>query len=119
MVQFIAGFGALVSSVTPAGSLRRGRETVGDLDLLVTLARRPKSAETESLSEHILSYAGIEQVLARGENKISSFRLASGLQVDVRLLEPSSRGAALIYFTGSKEHNVALRGARQSDGLHA
>jgi DNA polymerase (family 10) len=105
----ITGFGKLVESVTPSGSLRRSKETVGDLDLLVILARHPKAAELEALTERILSYAGIEQVLARGENKVS-FRLASGLQVDVRMLEPASRGAALLYFTGSKEHNVALRG---------
>jgi DNA polymerase (family 10) len=115
LVDFIAKFGALVTAVTPTGSLRRGKETVGDLDLLVTLARRAKPAEIEAISEHVLSYAGIEQVLARGENKIS-FRLASGLQVDVRLLEPNCQGAALIYFTGSKEHNVALRGRANQMG---
>ena len=54
-------------------------------------------------------------MLAQGENKIS-FRIASGLQVDVRLLEPISHGAALVYFTGSKEHNVALRGRANQMG---
>src|SRR5713101_2489146 len=102
--------GNAVESVTPAGSLRRYKETIGDLDLLVTL---PKGHATEkhiaALSDHILAFPGIEQVLARGENKVS-FLLANGLQVDVRMLEPENFGAALLYFTGSKEHNVALRG---------
>jgi DNA polymerase (family X) len=115
LAAHIGGFGKLVESVTPAGSLRRSKETVGDLDLLVILTHRPKAAELEALTERILGYAGIEQVLARGENKVS-FRLASGLQVDVRMLEPASRGAALLYFTGSKEHNVALRGRANQMG---
>jgi DNA polymerase (family X) len=116
LVKHISAFGKPVGSVTPAGSLRRGKETVGDLDLLVTLAEgRAKKSETEELAKHILKYEGIEQVLAHGENKVS-FRLESSLQVDVRLLEPASRGAALLYFTGSKEHNVALRGRANKMG---
>jgi DNA polymerase (family 10) len=100
----------LIQSITTAGSLRRYKETVGDLDLLLTLSPgRHSEEETAALREHIVGYGAIEQVLARGENKVS-FRLANGLQVDVRLLVPESYGAALIYFTGSKEHNVALRG---------
>src|SRR6202022_573284 len=89
--------------------LRRGKETVGDLDLLVTLApgnRTPMAID--EIGEHILKYAEIYQKLAHGENKVS-FVLKTGLQVDVRLLEKESFGAALLYFTGSKEHNVALR----------
>jgi DNA polymerase (family 10) len=98
-----------VESVTPAGSLRRGRETIGDLDLLVTLSPgHEKQEDIDALAEHILNLPEIEEILARGGNKVS-FLLVSGLQVDVRLLEKKSFGAALIYFTGSKEHNVALR----------
>ena len=116
LVAHISGFGKLVGSVTPAGSLRRGKETVGDLDLLVTFAsERHTAREVEELAEHILTYGEIEQVLAHGENKVS-FRLKSNLQVDVRLLEPESEGAALLYFTGSKEHNVALRGRANKMG---
>jgi len=115
IVAFNKGGGKLVESVTPAGSLRRSKETVGDLDLLAILAHHPKAAELEALTEHILGSAGIEQVLARGENKVS-FVLANGLQVDVRMLEPANRGAALLYFTGSKEHNVALRGRANQMG---
>src|SRR5208282_240538 len=102
--------GKLVESVTPAGSLRRGKETVGDLDLLVTMAEgHTKQKDVDAVAKHILTFPGIDQVLAHGENKVS-FTLEDGLQVDVRLLEKLNFGAALLYFTGSKEHNVALRG---------
>jgi DNA polymerase (family X) len=105
-----------VESVTPAGSLRRGKETVGDLDLLVTLAPgHTKQKEVDALAAHILKYPGIDQTLAHGENKVS-FTLEDGLQVDVRLLEKENFGAALLYFTGSKEHNVALRGRANEMG---
>lgn len=107
---YIAQAGDVVESVTPAGSLRRGRETVGDLDLLVTMRPgRDKQKDIDAVAEHILKYPGIDQTLAHGENKVS-FLLGGGLQVDVRLLEKKSFGAALLYFTGSKAHNVALRG---------
>jgi DNA polymerase (family X) len=106
-----------VESVTPAGSLRRGKETVGDLDLLVTLAQgHTKQKEVDALAAHILKFPGIDQTLAHGENKVS-FTLEDGLQVDVRLLEKENFGAALLYFTGSKEHNVALRGRANEMGL--
>jgi len=101
--------GKPIRSITPAGSLRRWKETIGDLDLLLTYAPETKPEELETIKEHILGYGELEQVLARGENKVS-FRVAKGLQVDVRLLRPENYGAALIYFTGSKEHNVSLRG---------
>ena len=107
---YIAKAGDMVESVTAAGSLRRGRETVGDLDLLVTMRPgKDKQKDIDAVAEHILKYPGIDQTLAHGENKVS-FLLGSGLQVDVRLLEKKSFGAALLYFTGSKPHNVALRG---------
>jgi DNA polymerase (family X) len=108
--EHIRKAGKAVESVTPAGSLRRGKETVGDLDLLVTMAEgHTKQKDVDAVSKHILTYEGIDQVLAHGENKVS-FTLQNGLQVDVRLLEKINFGAALLYFTGSKEHNVALRG---------
>jgi DNA polymerase (family X) len=96
-----------VEKITAAGSLRRGRETVGDLDILIT---GPCCADDrlEPLLDRILTFPGISEVLARGGNKVS-FRLRSGLQVDVRTLKPESFGAALQYFTGSKTHNVSLR----------
>ncbi len=96
-----------IERVTPAGSLRRGRETAGDLDLLVT---GPACApdQTAAAVEYVAAYPGIHDIIAKGENKVS-FHLANGLQVDVRLLPTASYGAALQYFTGSKAHNVALR----------
>ena len=99
-----------VESVTAAGSLRRGRETVGDLDLLVTMKPgRDKQSDIDAVAEYFLKYPRIEEKLAHGENKVSVL-LESSMQVDVRMLEKKSFGAALLYFTGSKSHNVALRG---------
>ena len=97
-----------VEKITPAGSLRRGRETVGDLDILITGAACENDKQRAAAIEHVLTFPGIMEVLAKGDNKVS-FRLRSGLQVDVRLLARDSFGAAMQYFTGSKNHNVALR----------
>src|SRR6266566_2394562 len=117
VVSHIKNAGKAVQSVTSAGSLRRGKETVGDLDLLVTLADGHTSQKhVDALAKHILAFPGVDQTLAHGENKVS-FTLKNGLQVDVRLLEVENFGAALLYFTGSKEHNVALRGRANDMGL--
>ena len=97
-----------VEKVTPAGSLRRGRETVGDLDILVTGKACCDDQQREGLIDHIIKLPGLMDIIARGENKVS-FRLRGGMQVDVRFLAPESFGAAMQYFTGSKAHNVALR----------
>lgn len=96
-----------IDRVTPAGSLRRGRETAGDLDLLAT---GPGCApdRTADAVEYVAAYPGIHDMIAKGENKVS-FHVQQGLQVDVRLLPTASYGAALQYFTGSKAHNVSLR----------
>jgi DNA polymerase (family 10) len=116
ITEHILKAGKAVESVTPSGSLRRGKETVGDLDLLLTLgAGYTKQKDVDALAEHILKFPAIDQVLAHGENKVS-FTLTNGLQVDVRLLEKENFGAALLYFTGSKEHNVALRGRANDMG---
>jgi len=97
-----------IEKVTPAGSLRRGRETVGDLDILVTGKGCIEAESRQTLIEHLLRFPGLMDVIAQGENKVS-FRHRNGMQVDVRLLPPESFGAAMQYFTGSKAHNVALR----------
>jgi DNA polymerase (family 10) len=97
-----------IDKITPAGSLRRGRETVGDLDLLVTGKCCVDDEQRASAIQHIAKYPPLMDIIASGDNKIS-FRLRDGMQVDVRLLPPASFGAAMQYFTGSKAHNVALR----------
>jgi DNA polymerase (family 10) len=97
-----------IDRVTPAGSLRRGRETVGDLDILVTGQACCGEVERQQAVQYIAKYPPLMSVIAQGDNKIS-FRLRSDMQVDVRLLSPDSFGAAMQYFTGSKAHNVALR----------
>jgi DNA polymerase (family 10) len=116
LMAYISRRDKIVESVTPAGSLRRGKETIGDLDLLVTMRPgRDKQKDVDEVAEHILKYPGIDQTLAHGENKVSVI-LGNGLQVDVRLLEKECFGAALLYFTGSKEHNVVLRGRARDMG---
>ncbi len=100
-----------VEAITPAGSLRRGRETAGDLDLLVT------GPEATNALERFIAYPRVEEVLSRGENKASAKVGREGLQVDVRTLKPESFGAAMQYFTGSKDHNVAIRTRAVKKGL--
>jgi DNA polymerase (family 10) len=97
-----------IEKITPAGSLRRGRETVGDLDVLITGPCCVDDEQRAGLIEEIVRFPGIVEVLAKGDNKVS-FKLRSGMQVDVRTLPPESYGAAMQYFTGSKNHNVSLR----------
>ncbi len=97
-----------IEKITPAGSLRRGRETVGDLDVLITGLCCLDDEQRAALIEEILRFPGITDVMAKGDNKVS-FKLRSGMQVDVRMLPPESYGAAMQYFTGSKNHNVTLR----------
>ncbi len=104
-----------IETITPAGSLRRGRETCGDLDLLVTGPACEPDAVAAAV-EHVATLPLINKLLARGQNKVS-FTLRNQLQVDVRLLPRASYGAALQYFTGSKMHNVALRQRAIKRGL--
>ncbi len=105
-----------IEKITPAGSLRRGRETVGDLDMLITGPCCVNEGQRDALIEEILRFPGILEVLAKGDNKVS-FKLRSGMQVDVRLLPQESYGAAMQYFTGSKNHNVTLRQRALKMGL--
>ena len=96
-----------IETITPAGSLRRGRESVGDLDLLVTGPACEPDVVGAAV-DHVAALPLIDKLLAKGQNKVS-FTLRNNLQVDVRLLPRASYGAALQYFTGSKHHNVTLR----------
>lgn len=99
-----------IEQIEFAGSYRRGRDTVGDLDLLV-VAKQPAE-----VMDRLGQYAPVAQVLGRGDTKMS-VRLGSGLQVDLRLVPAESFGAALQYFTGSKDHNVRVRGMAKDKGL--
>ncbi len=97
--------------VTAAGSLRRGKETIGDLDLLAT---GPGAAEA---LDRFVAHPKVQEILGKGPNKASVKFGLEGLQVDLRALSSESYGAALQYFTGSKEHGVALRSRAQKMGL--
>ena len=91
-----------VSRITHAGSLRRGRDTIGDIDILVV------ADDPAAVAEAFRGRPDVTEVLVAGETK-SSVRTEDGFQVDLRIVPEESWGAALMYFTGSKEHNVALR----------
>ncbi len=99
-----------VEKIVAAGSYRRGRETVGDLDFLVV------SDEVAVVMDRLAAFAGAASVIARGDTK-TSLRLKAGVQVDLRAVPAESFGAALQYFTGSKAHNIVLRGRAKARGL--
>lgn len=96
--------------ISVAGSLRRGKETVGDIDILVG------DDTPASFMDAFVSYSLVDQVIMKGPTK-SSVRIKGGLQVDIRAVHTNSWGAALCYFTGSKEHNVTMRRMGVSMGL--
>jgi len=102
--------GAVVDRAEVAGSFRRARETVGDLDLLVT------SKDPSTVFETFSRYPLVSEVKMRGETK-ETVVLTGGLQVDLRVVKPEEFGAALQYFTGSKDHNVHLRSLARDRGL--
>ncbi|MHA1812366.1 MAG: DNA polymerase/3'-5' exonuclease PolX, partial [Candidatus Thorarchaeota archaeon] len=101
---------APVTRIDVAGSLRRRKESVGDIDILV-LSERPTD-----VTDAFVSYPDVSDVLLRGDTK-TSIRLTNGFQVDLRLLPIESYGAGLQYFTGSKDHNVHLRSIAQRAGM--
>jgi DNA polymerase (family 10) len=101
---------AAVEHVEVAGSFRRRKETVGDLDVLAL------SAAPAAVMEHFLRFDAIKQVLGKGDTK-SSVLLSGGLQVDLRVVARESYGAAMVYFTGSQAHGVHLRRIAQSRGM--
>ncbi len=99
-----------VKAIEPAGSLRRMQETIGDIDILVI------SSKPEAVMNTFTSMPDVTRVLAKGSTK-SSVQLKGGINADVRVLEPKSFGAALQYFTGDKNHNIALRQIAIKKGL--
>ena len=99
-----------ISQLEVAGSFRRGRETVGDLDILVV------SQDAAEVMNRLAAYPDLTDVIGRGDTKMS-IRTHKGLQIDVRVVPAESFGAALQYFTGSKEHNVVVRGLAKQRGL--
>jgi DNA polymerase (family 10) len=98
-----------VSQISSGGSFRRGRETIGDLDILIA-TKQPKN-----VIEHFLTHPAIDRVLAQGPTK-ASVLLSHGVQADLRVVANHEFPFALCYFTGSKEHNVALRGRALQNG---
>ncbi len=99
-----------IQQIEMAGSYRRGCETVGDLDLLVD------ANDVAAVMDRLECLDGVAEVIARGETKMS-VRLDSGMQIDLRVVPGKSFGAALQYFTGSKDHNVVVRGLAKQRGL--
>lgn len=99
-----------VERVAVAGSIRRGRETVGDADILVV------AKDGEAVGKRVLALDEVEHEYGLGETK-TMVRLKNGMDLDVRVIEPDAWGAALNYFTGSREHNVHLRKIAQEKGL--
>ena len=99
-----------VKQIVAAGSYRRGKETVGDLDFLVV------AKDLAAAMDRLAAFDGVASIIARGDTK-TSLRLKTGLQVDLRAVPAESFGAALQYFTGSKEHNIIVRNRAKARGL--
>jgi len=101
LVEYVKAGGG-VQEIAVAGSYRRRRETIGDLDVLVTSSDSPK------VMARFVQYPEVAKILSQGETR-ATVKLRGGLQVDLRAVEPAAYGAALLYFTGSKAHNIELR----------
>ena len=101
VVAYLEASGA-IRQIEVAGSYRRRRETIGDLDIVVT------SGESAQAMDRFVKYGDVAEVVSKGETR-ATVKLRGGLQVDLRAVEPDAYGAALLYFTGSKAHNIELR----------
>ncbi len=93
-----------------AGSLRRMRDTAGDIDILVA------AAPAVAVTAHLIKHPEVSTISVKGRTR-ASVVLDSGLQVDVRVVKPADWGAALVHFTGSKAHNIAIRKQAREQGL--
>ncbi len=109
MVAYLKQGGG-ITDIEVAGSFRRRRETVGDLDILVTCR------DTAKVIQRFAAYPDVGEVVSKGTTR-ATIRLRGGLQVDLRAVEPAAYGAALLYFTGSKAHNLELRAMAQDRKL--
>lgn len=98
-----------IEDIEIAGSYRRRQETIGDIDILVTCE------DSEAVITRFINYDEVDEILSNGETR-SSVILKSGLQVDLRVLPRKSYGAALLYFTGSKAHNIVIRSLAKQNG---
>jgi len=99
----------IIHQLSLAGSFRRRKETIGDIDLLAT------GGEHKAIRNYYLAYEDIVDVISKGETK-STVKLRGGLQVDLRIVDQENYGAALVYFTGSKDHNIRLRHLAREQG---
>ena len=113
LLEHMRGCAAVVR-IEAAGSWRRGKQTVGDLDLVVE-SGTPQSGDVAMVMDHFGAFPDVQSVMLRGDTKMS-VRLTGDVQVDLRVVRGASFGAALQYFTGSKEHNVVLRGRARDRG---
>ncbi|MFH1533995.1 MAG: DNA polymerase/3'-5' exonuclease PolX [Nitrospirota bacterium] len=103
-----------VAKIEYAGSLRRGKETIGDIDILITVKDSEKSHGV--VMDHFAAYDDVLNVIASGDTK-STIMLISGMHVDLRVINDDSFGAAMHYFTGNKQHNIKIRDIAKKKGL--
>src|SRR5216117_988533 len=109
IVEYLKAGGG-INEIDVAGSFRRRKETIGDLDIVVSCADAP------AMIQRFGKFSEVRQVASQGDTR-STVRLSSGLQVDLRVVEPAAFGAAMQYFTGSQAHNIELRKVAQAKKL--
>src|SRR6266446_5360954 len=112
MVEYLKASGG-IDAIDVAGSFRRRRETIGDLDIVVSCRN---AAAAAAVIQRFTKFGEVKEVVSQGDTR-STVRLSSGLQVDLRVVEPAAFGAAMQYFTGSQAHNIELRKIAQAKKL--